>query len=44
MKLTPESAAEATMFFASARSVRSPNIIVPRQIVETLRLEMPSGR
>src|SRR5258706_9553635 len=42
MKFTPASRAEATMRPASAASVRSPNIIVPRQSGETLRLLAPS--
>jgi hypothetical protein len=44
MKFTPASRAEATMRPASAASVRSPNIIVPRQMGETIRPLLPSLR
>ncbi len=42
MKLTPASRAATTMRAASASSVRSPNIMVPRQIGETRIPEAPS--
>ena len=41
---TPAAAAESTMRFASGRSVRSPNIIVPRHSGETLTPVRPSER
>ena len=42
MKLTPASRAESTMRLASASSVRSPNIIVPRHSADTLSPLLPS--
>src|SRR5476649_924577 len=44
MKLTPASAAESAMRFAVASSVRSPNIIVPRQSSDTFSPLLPSRR
>src|SRR5471032_2357051 len=44
MKLMPAARAESTMRPASTASVRSPNIIVPRQIGETLMPLLPSLR
>src|SRR5205809_3220216 len=44
MKLTPASKAEAMIFCAVAGSVRSPNIMVPRQSVETSRPLEPRRR
>src|SRR6185503_7057722 len=44
MKLMPASRAAATMRPASALSVRSPNIIVPRQTGETFRPLRPRFR
>ena len=44
MKLIPASRALATTRPAVASSVGPPNIIVPRQIGETLRPERPSVR
>ncbi len=44
MKFTPASRAEATMRPDSAASVRSPNIIVPRQMGETCRPLRPRLR
>ncbi len=44
MKFTPASRAAATMRPASASSVRSPNIIVPRQMGATLRPLLPRFR
>src|ERR1035437_453727 len=44
MKLIPAARAESTMRPASAASVRAPNIIVPRQMGETLMPLLPSFR
>src|SRR5258705_8537064 len=44
MKLTPASAAESAMRCAVASSVRSPNIIVPRQSSDTFNPLLPSLR
>src|SRR5450756_1902502 len=44
MKLIPAARAESTMRPASAASVRAPNIIVPRQMGETLMPLLPSLR
>src|SRR2546430_12887667 len=44
MKLTPAAKAEAMIFCAVAGSVRSPNIMVPRQSVETSRPLEPRRR
>jgi hypothetical protein len=44
MKFTPASRAEAAMRPASAASVRSPNIMVPRQMGETLSPLLPRLR
>src|SRR5262245_50645261 len=44
MKLTPLSAAWSTMRCASAASVGPPNIMVPRQISDTLMPLAPSTR
>src|SRR3989442_7635939 len=44
MKLTPASYACATISFAAAASVRSPNIIVPRHSTETSRPLWPRRR
>src|SRR5450759_2014459 len=44
MKLMPAARAESTMRPASAASVRAPNIIVPRQMGETLMPLLPSFR
>ena len=44
MKLMPASRAEATIRPASCKSVRWPNIMVPRQIGETFNPLAPSAR
>src|SRR5215469_16732196 len=44
MKFTPASNADATMFRDTDASVRSPNIIVPRQSTDTSRPESPRRR
>src|SRR3712207_1570973 len=44
MKLTPAAYASATMRLEASSSVGPPNVIVPRQIGETLRPERPNPR